>query len=75
MTSAPRGGGGPKIGRFCGQTVLHKCGQGGGEGVKNPEHFADVLNGSPPTEGRRGGGGWINHFMALLPFFLSVVRS
>ena len=40
------GGGGPKIGQFCGQTVLRKCGQGGGEGVKNPENFADVLNGS-----------------------------
>ena len=35
------GGGGPKIGRFCEQTVLQKCGQG--EGVKNPENFADVL--------------------------------
>ena len=43
------GGAGPKIGRFCGQTVLRKCGQGG-EGVQNPENFADVLNGSPLTE-------------------------
>ena len=33
-TSAPRGGGGPKIGQFCGQTVLQKCGQGEGWGPK-----------------------------------------
>ena len=37
-----RGGRGPKIGLFCGQTVLRKCRQWG-EGVKKPENFADVL--------------------------------
>ena len=45
-TSAPSGGGGPKIDRFWGQTVLQKCGQGGG-GHKKSKNFADVLNGSP----------------------------
>ena len=51
-TSAPRGGGGPKIGRFCRQTVLRRCGQGG-KGVQNLENFADVLNGSPLTWNER----------------------
>ena len=36
------GEGGTKIGRFYGQTVLQKCGQGGG-GKKYPENFADVF--------------------------------
>ena len=45
-TSAPRRGGSQKIGRFCRQTVLQKCGQGG-KGVQKSKNFADVLNGSP----------------------------
>ena len=44
MMSAPKGGGGPKIGQFCGQTVLELRMKGG---VKNPENPADVINGSP----------------------------
>ena len=43
-----KGGGGPKIGQFCGQTVLQKCGQGGEE-VQKSENYADVPNGSPLT--------------------------
>ena len=46
MTSALRGrGGGPKIRRFCGQTLLKMRMKGGG-GLKSP-NFVDVINGSP----------------------------
>ena len=40
------GGEGPKIGRFCGQTVLQKCGQGG-RGSKNPKILLTYLMEAP----------------------------
>ena len=47
-TSAPRGGGGPKIGRFYGQTVLWLCGQGGGRrGSKIPKILRTYLIEAP----------------------------
>ena len=45
-----KGGGGPKIGRFCGRTVCNVYMHADkGRGSKTSRIFADVLNGSPLT--------------------------